>query len=551
MIKNKRVAFVFLIVILTLLGLQVQGQDYGLEAQHTWGESRYDFAYSLALFSNDLYLVGFTDSFGRNDAFITKFSLNPFQVLWSNRFTSTVGSRIFYDVLASSTGIYVTGSSYFHPTEQHPILIKFDSNGNLIWSRYVYFNNIILMRRYELGEALAITNFGSLVCISGYIYNDRYDSYGGYFACFDDSGNLNSAYSKFFYYSTVDSGVTFYPYGIASYSSNLFLVGITTSSVIPPFIARYDGTSLIMKSFPSSVRNITSIAIDNMGNLYITGQYINNVFLAKISPTLSIIYSKVIQLSGDNIGNSIVLDSSNNIYIAGRTTLGGNDDVLVIKLDNNGNPIWCKTWGSPGYENAHKIRVDSNNELHLAGSSASIGNSLNDISCSITNVSVSLSDVPFIYLLSLYSLTFNPSLTTFSGNLDNPKIIDALYLKISPIITTTVTTTLTSTITTVVSDTSTLTSTSTTTITSTLTSTSTITSTITDTLTSTIATSTVTIVVTQCSPLLLRINEIEKVNNVLKETKIINQILYSTLYIFISLTFLFSFMIIKNRKKWK
>jgi hypothetical protein len=53
---------------------------------------------------------------------------------------------------------------------------------------------------------------------------------------------------------------------------------------------------------------------------------------------------------------------------------------------------------------------------------------------------------------------------------------------------------------------------------------------------------------TECPPILLRVNEIEKINIIS-----LNQILYFSLFTSISLTFLFSYMIISNRRKikWK
>jgi hypothetical protein len=369
--------------------------------------------------------------------------------------------------------------------------------------------------------------------------------FGGIFACFGANGNLNTAYSKFF---STDFEVTFFPYGIASYSSNLFLAG-TTDSFRTGFMAKYDGTSLSMISTADlNLQNITSIAVDNTGNLYITGRYGGNILLAKFNSNLGLIYSKVIQVSGGGIGYSIALDSLNNIYIGGRKA-SLPDEALLVKLDNNGNLIWCKSWGGGGTENIYKIRVDSDNVVHAAGSSQSINNNLNNISCPVSNVSISFFPET-TSIDNISSISFTPTITPISGNLNTPVNNEALYLKISPAITTTVTTTTTTTRTVTTTPTTTTTRTTTLTTTSTATATATSTTTTTRTLTSTTTTTIpgATTTVTACSPILLRVNEIEKINIIS-----LNQILYFSLFTSISLTFLFSYMIISNRRKikWK
>jgi hypothetical protein len=550
--KRKKLIFAILIIFLFSLGLFIQGQDYDVEIQATWGSSRNDFAYSLAVTSNNLYLAGNTTSFSGVGAFLAKFTLSPFNVVWSKGIQ--IPRSAFYDVAIDSANVYAVGYARVG-TSDRPVIIKLDqANGNLQWARYL--RHLFGPRTSESGKAFSIITFGSYFCLSGFIQGiqtlpppepDIIIWYGGIFACFDANGNLNTAYSKFF---STDFQVTFFPYGIASYSSNLFLAG-TTDSFRTGFIAKYDGTSLSMISTSDfNLQNITSIATDNTGNLYITGRYGGNILLAKFNSNLGLIYSKVIQVSGGGIGYSIALDSLNNIYIGGRKA-SLPDEALLVKLDNNGNLIWCKSWGGAGTENIYKIRVDSNNVVHAAGSAQSINNNLNNISCPVSNVSISFfTETTSIVNLSSNSITPPPSITPISGNLNTPQNNEALYLKISPVVTTTVTTTTTTTRTVTTTPTTTttrtLTTTTTTTATATATSTTTTTNTLTATTTTTIPGATTT--VTACSPILLRVNEIEKINIIS-----LNQILYFSLFTSISLTFLFSYMIISNRRKikWK
>jgi len=542
--KSKKLIFAILIIFLFSLGLFIQGQDYDVEIQATWGSSGNEFAYSLAVTSNNLFLAGYTNSFANVGAFLAKFTLSPFNVVWSKGIQ--IPSSAFYDVVIDSINVYAVGYAEVYGNDR-PVIITLDqANGNLVWARYLRYD----VFGPQSGKAFSITTLGSYFCLSGFIREVLSSRGGGIFACFDTYGNLITSYSRFF--SITGYGVTFYPYGIASYSYNLYLAGTTSSTSMRGFIAKYDGTSFLVRTTSTAaLQNITSIAVDNSGNLYITGKYSNDIFLAKFDSNLNVIYTKRIQVTGNEIGYSIALDSSNNIYIGGRKGTQP-DQAILVKLDNNGNIIWCKSWGGAGGEGIFKIRVDSNNEVHAAGFSEDINRPLNNIVCSVSTISVSFSPSPYsIVTATLTPDVYNFSIVFISGNLNNPQSNEALYLKISPVATTTVTTTTTTTrtVTTTPTTTTTRTLTSTTTTTTTTTATSTITSTttLTTTRTNTIAGTTVT--VTACSPILLRVNEIEKINNVLS----LNQILYFSLFTSISLTFLFSYMIINNRRKikWK
>jgi hypothetical protein len=543
--KSKKLIFAILIIFLFSLGLFIQGQDYDVEIQKTWGSSGNEFAYSLAVTSNNLFLAGYTNSFsGLNvGAFLAKFTLSPFDVVWSKGIQ--IPSSAFYDVVIDSN-VYAVGYAYVDGNDR-PVIITLDqANGNLVWARYLRYD----VFGPQSGKAFSITTLGSYFCLSGFIREVLSSRGGGVFACFDTYGNLTTSYSRFF--SITGYGVIFYPYGIASYSSNLYLAGTTSSTSMRGFIAKYNNTSFLARTTSvSSLQNITSIAVDNSGNLYITGKYSNSIFLAKLDSNLNVIYTKRIQVTGNEIGYSIALDPSNNIYIGGK---GQPDKAILVKLDNNGNKIWCKLWDGTGTEGIYKIRVDSNNEVHAAGFSNDINRPLNDITstCSVSTISVSFGPSPYpIVTDTLTPISLPTTTTDISGTVNSPIYNEALYLKISPVVTTTLTTTTTTTrtVTTTPTTTTTRTLTSTTTTTTTTTATSTITSTttLTTTRTNTIASTTVT--VTACSPILLRVNEIEKINNVLS----LNQILYFSLFTSISLTFLFSYMIISNRRKikWK
>ena len=82
--------------------------------------------------------------------------------------------------------------------------------------------------------------------------------------------------------------------------------------------------------------------------------------------------------SGDS-GNSIAVDVSGNVYVAGNspTTWGtpiraksGSTDAAITKLDSNGNIIWHTFLGGSGSDNGNSIAVDVSGNVYVAGISA-------------------------------------------------------------------------------------------------------------------------------------------------------------------------------------
>ncbi|MCI0450498.1 MAG: T9SS type A sorting domain-containing protein [Chlorobi bacterium] len=127
------------------------------------------------------------------------------------------------------------------------------------------------------------------------------------------------------------------------------------------------------------------IIIDNSGNIIIVGATaINN----NIAYALTIKYDyngdtlwvkKFTQLPNYSRNEHVLIDNSNNIYIAGYylTTLS---DYLTLKYGTNGNLIWYTLYNSPqDYSDiGYILALDSGNNVYVVGSSYVFGASLNN-----------------------------------------------------------------------------------------------------------------------------------------------------------------------------
>jgi len=69
-----------------------------------------------------------------------------------------------------------------------------------------------------------------------------------------------------------------------------------------------------------------------------------------------------------------------NLYVAGLTLSFGDDGILLLDYDLDGNLVWNTTWGGAGSESARAVEVaDNGSAVFVAGQTASFGNGSNDV----------------------------------------------------------------------------------------------------------------------------------------------------------------------------
>ncbi|WP_164779778.1 DUF7507 domain-containing protein [Paenibacillus kobensis] len=149
-----------------------------------------------------------------------------------------------------------------------------------------------------------------------------------------------------------------------------------------------------------------SIAADNEGNAYVTGQTLSfdfpiaggafqpgfdassTAFVTKLNPFgTAIIYSTFLGGSSADQGNGIAVDPFGNAYVTGQTLSPnfpttpnafqpfslGNQDAFVTKLSSNGNSLIYSTFlGGQGVDAGVGIAIDSEGNAYVTGSTSSI-----------------------------------------------------------------------------------------------------------------------------------------------------------------------------------
>ena len=154
----------------------------------------------------------------------------------------------------------------------------------------------------------------------------------------------------------------------------------------------------------SAYQKAENLGIDKNNNIYVTATTSStnfptmsaynsssnggfDIFLTKINPSGSLIYSTYLGGSSDDIGFGLFVDSYNHVHITGMTsssnfpitartynsTYGGSNDAFIMDFDMNTNSISYSTFfGGSNFDYGLDIKVDNSNNTYVVGQTASM-----------------------------------------------------------------------------------------------------------------------------------------------------------------------------------
>jgi hypothetical protein len=286
----------------------------------------------------------------------------------------------------SSIGILNT------PISQCAIITKYDANGNALWAVNTDSTSS------DNGFKIATDMLGNVYAAGGY--------------------NLATKINSF---STISSGVI-----LTSTLCNISSMGGRDS-----FIVKYNSTGqgVWATTIGGTLADYANaITTDTIGNIYVTGQYLNSTFINSystisngnlVTSSIGRMLSTSMGLGTDDafivkydingramwatnlttqgnsgaLGNSITTDRFSNIYVTGR--FGGSTtvntystisngiiltssigtlvsrasglDAFMVKYDADGKALWGTTIGGTSTESGHSITTDTFGNIYIAG----------------------------------------------------------------------------------------------------------------------------------------------------------------------------------------
>jgi uncharacterized delta-60 repeat protein len=118
-----------------------------------------------------------------------------------------------------------------------------------------------------------------------------------------------------------------------------------------------------------------------LGNTYNYGIGLIDIALVKFHPNGNLAWNMTWGGTAENRGFALDIDSSGNIYCVGFTDSfeDPNGDVVLLKIDSDGNLIWNVTWGGADTEWGYDITIDKNDNIYCTGYTHSFGEGFLDI----------------------------------------------------------------------------------------------------------------------------------------------------------------------------
>jgi hypothetical protein len=212
---------------------------------------------------------------------------------------------------------------------------------------------------------------------------------GAYSIAVDGSGNV---YTTGNFNGTVD-------FDPGSGTANL-----TSNGGTDIFVSKLDasGNYVWARSIGGSGNDVGyGVAVDGSGNVFTTGSFSgtadfnpgsgtanltsnggDDIFVSKLDGTGNYVWAKNIGGTGSDLGSSLALDGSSNVYTTGyysatadfdpgsgtaNLTSNGGYELFVSKLDNSGSYVWAKSMGGSAYDGGGSIAVDGSGNVYTTG----------------------------------------------------------------------------------------------------------------------------------------------------------------------------------------
>lgn len=390
-------------IVLDAVGnIYVTGESYSSESNYDFATVKYnsagdqqwaaryngpgnyiDNAVSIAVDdSGNVIVSGYSTGINTDYDFTTiKYSPSGVQ-LWVQRYSSSAdfGDQVKSMAIDAAGNIYITGTSYETGEASNFTTIKYNSAGTKIWQQNYNGpgNNTDIPFDIDTDNSGNVyitggsTGSGSFLDYATIKYNSsgvqqwvqRYNGAGNY---------VDQSYSI-----AVDPNGDVYVTGTSreTVSGNDYTTIKYSSAGAQQWLQRYNG--------PGNLNDqANSLAVDNTGNVYITGSCIdasNNMKYATVKYNSSGIQQWAQSYSGTgngfNIAYDIAVDINGNSYVTGNISVSGSAfDYATVKYNSSGVQQWVQSYNGAGNGNdiARSIAVDAAGNVFVTGQSTGSG----------------------------------------------------------------------------------------------------------------------------------------------------------------------------------
>lgn len=290
----------------------------------------------------------------------------------------------------SACNVYVTGAGPIDFANEFILTVKYDPNGNESWEA-CYTNSVCTAS--EWGQVVQVDPTGN-VYVAGSVCRDgggqdywtmKYDSMGNLLWSRDYRGDPNLGN-----WNNIVQGMQVDQFG------NVYITGYSDTYGFDYATVKYDtqGNQLWVQRYNSGVGNTTEcdnyatgLALDGSNNVYVTGHYQadfytpNDTWVGR-SDYVTVKYDTngnqlwVQDYGGTASSNAqpqgIVSDPAGNVYVTGYAQdLDTGSDCVTIKYDPQGHQLWAAVYDGPAHldDYGRAVTVDSLGNVCVAAGS--------------------------------------------------------------------------------------------------------------------------------------------------------------------------------------
>ncbi|SHF73639.1 Por secretion system C-terminal sorting domain-containing protein [Mariniphaga anaerophila] len=300
---------------------------YGQDAIFV-GSTEEDIANSIVQYENSFYILGTSrkNSKSATDYFVIVLDENGRLV--KEYLFGGVHGDIGKDIIVDESGIYLLGKTWDGGYPNNDMFLhKLDFDLNLKWSKFYGGQNNDLGHKFitTKNNGFAMIGFSTGVDLTGDVY----------FVIADKQGELlweNHMGDKY-----VDHG-----FDVIENELGEFIIAGTMGGFYNPTSTDYHNPDA-------------------------------DIYIIKTDAEGQVIWKKTYGGEKHDWAKSIIHAPGGGYYICGSTQSegAGNFDMFLMKIDDDGNQLWFKTFGGNNFEYGESVQLSTDNTLFLLGTSAS------------------------------------------------------------------------------------------------------------------------------------------------------------------------------------
>ncbi len=395
------ILFFALTIISSVLAQEIQWTQ-------TYGGPDQDGGESMVLTSNGgIVIAGFKSSNNLKDILIMKADASGNEI-WSR--TYNLGLNDWGRSLKQTQdgGFIIAGMTEVNPQTFDPFLIKTDSTGIMQWQKQYDYG----FGDDDRGHAVWQTSDGGYI-IAGqtWLMHGSFGNYDMYVIKTDMNGNVQ--WKKVFYRENEGGDVAL---AVQQLSDSGFIIGgFTQSSSWASYIIRTDslGNAIWSNIYEGSWQSeCYDIQATPDGGFILTGtetsfQTDSDLLIIKLDANGNLIWKKIYGTVDAEQGESIQQLQDGGYIIAGMSSHGaGGYDMYVVKTNSTGDSLWSSTIGGFSDDRAFSVASVQAGSYLVTGWAWSYGQGLGDV-----------------YLVKLLDSVVPVELTSFNANTNGTDVI--------------------------------------------------------------------------------------------------------------------------------